>query len=123
MKLGMLILFAKNMEKMTRFYRDGLGLAEVASESSEGWMVLEAEGVRFALHAIPPSIADGIEIKDPPEARAGTPVKPVFESPELGALCARLEAFGGQVLPQRSPGRRDALDPEGNVVQLKQVTG
>jgi catechol 2,3-dioxygenase-like lactoylglutathione lyase family enzyme len=121
MKLGMVILFAKNMQKMTRFYRDGLGLAEVASESSEGWTVLEAGGVRFALHEIPPSVASRIEIKDPPEVRAGTPVKAVFESPELSALCARLEAFGGQLLPQGSPGRRDALDPEGNVVQLKQA--
>lgn len=70
---------------------------------------------------IPPSVSSRIEIKDPPDARAETPVKPVFESAELIALCARLEAFGGQLLPQRRPGQQDVLDPEGNVVQLTQA--
>ena len=119
MKLQLAMLFAKDMERMTTFYRDGLGLAVVPEQSSPGWTVFDAGGVQFALHAIPPHIARDIAIADPPQAREETPLKLTFQTTDLDAACARVSRLGGQLLPPRGSGSRDALDPEGNVFSLK----
>jgi predicted enzyme related to lactoylglutathione lyase len=121
MKLQLAMLFAKDMEKMSAFYREGLGLAIVPEKSSKGWTVFDAEGALFALHEIPAAIASHIEIKDPPEERSDTPIKLVFQTAEMEAVCASVEAAGGRLFPPRSSGSRDALDPEGNVFQLKRA--
>jgi predicted enzyme related to lactoylglutathione lyase len=118
MTLKMAMVFAKDVARMTAFYRDGLGLAVVPAESSEGWVVFDAGGARFALHAIPPAIASGIAIADPPLAREDTPIKLVFGVAELAAASDRVAKAGGTLLPARNPRSRDALDPEGNVIQL-----
>ena len=121
MKLQLAMVFAKDMDRMTIFYRDGLGLTIVSEKSSEGWVVFDADGVLFALHAIPSAIAHDIKITDPPQARSDTPIKLVFQTAEMDAICARLEERGGRLLPQRGSGSRDALDPEGNVFQLRRA--
>lgn len=118
MKLQLAMLFAKDMERMTAFYRDGLGLAVVPERSSAGWTVFDAGGALFALHEIPESIARGIQIADPPEERSETALKLVFETTEMEVVCARLVSFGGRLRPARSSGSRDVVDPEGNIVQL-----
>ena len=118
MKLDLAMVFAKDMPRMTEFYRDGLGLPILPALSSEGWVVFDAGGARFALHVIPPDIARDIEIADPPVARSETPIKLVFTTPDLDAACARVVALGGQLLPDRGWRGRDLLDPEGNVLQL-----
>ena len=122
MKLDLAMVFAKDMARMTAFYRDGLGLAVVPGQSVEGWVVFDAGGARFALHAIPPDIARDIEIADPPVARAETPIKLGFVTPDLDGACARLVGLGGQLLPERGWRGRDLLDPEGNVLQLMPAT-
>ena len=118
MKLQTALIFAKDMPRMTAFYRDGLGLAILPERSSEGWVVFDAGGTLLALHAIPADIARTIEITDPPEPRSQTPIKLLFQTPDLDAVCARLQRLGGTLLPQRRPGSRDAADPEGNILQL-----
>jgi predicted enzyme related to lactoylglutathione lyase len=119
MKLQMAMLFAKDMERMTAFYRDGLGLAVLPESSSEGWVVFDAGGALLALHVIPPAIASGIEITDPPEPRSNTPIKLIFQTPDLDAACARLATLGATILPPRRESRsRDVTDPEGNILQL-----
>jgi predicted enzyme related to lactoylglutathione lyase len=121
MKLQLAMVFAKDMTRMTAFYRDGLGLTVVPEKSSEGWVVFDAGGAQFALHAIPPAIAKDIAIAQPPEARSNTPIKLVFQTPELEVVCQRLANLGAKVFPPRTSGSRDALDPEGNVFQLTAV--
>jgi predicted enzyme related to lactoylglutathione lyase len=113
------MIFAKDMARMTAFYRDALGLRPLPEASSEGWTVFDAGGARLALHAIPAAIAATIDISVPPEARGDSAIKLVFETDELEAVCGRVGAMGGQVLEARRSGSRDCLDPEGNVVQLK----
>jgi catechol 2,3-dioxygenase-like lactoylglutathione lyase family enzyme len=53
MKMARVILFTNQMEKMTAFYRDVLGLKVVTEE--KGWRELAAGAVRVALHSGPPS--------------------------------------------------------------------
>ena len=121
MKLEMAMLFAKDIERMTAFYRDGLGLTVVPEKSSEGWVVFDAGGAWFALHAIPPAIASGIVITDPPKERSNTPIKLVFGATNLEGACTRLTNLGAHVLPARASGSRDAVDPEGNILNIFQL--
>jgi len=88
MKLARAILFVKDIDRMTAFYRDTLGLAELHREP--GWVELDG----LALHAIPAHI----DVTVGP-VREGTPIKLVFASDDA-------EAAG------------DRVDPEGNVFQI-----
>lgn len=120
MKLTMSMIFAKDVERMAAFYRDGVGLSVIPAESSEGWVVFDAGGTRLALHAIPPAIAAGITIARPPKAREDTPIKLIFTADDLAAARARLAAHGATMFEPRSPRWCDGLDPEGNVFQVMQ---
>jgi predicted enzyme related to lactoylglutathione lyase len=104
---------------VTAFYVEGLGLTVVPEKSSEGYVVFNAEGVLFAVHAIPSAIARNIEITDPPQARSDAPMKLVFQIADIEGACIRLAKLGGKLLPPRGSGSRDAVDPEGNVFQVK----
>jgi predicted enzyme related to lactoylglutathione lyase len=121
MKLQLAMIFAKDLARLTAFYRDLLGLPVVNAESQPGWVVFDAGGARFALHEIPAAIAAGITITDPPAVRESTPIKLVFATDDLEAACARLEAGGATLRPARAPGWRDGVDPEGNVFQIKRA--
>jgi catechol 2,3-dioxygenase-like lactoylglutathione lyase family enzyme len=118
MKLHLAMIFAKDMPRMTAFYRDVLGLPVIPAESQEGWVVFDAGGARFALHQIPPAYAAGIVITTPPEVRSDTAIKLTFTTDDLPAAVARLDAAGIQWLPVRNPQSRDGVDPEGNVFQI-----
>ncbi len=117
MKLRGAVLFVKEFDRMLRFYRDGLGLA-VLPGRSEGWAVLDVGGATLSLHAIPEPIASGISIASPPIAREETPLKVVFEVPDLAVARAHLAGHGAVVLEPKPWGACDVLDPEGNVFQL-----
>ncbi len=123
-ELCRVILFAKDMRRMTAFYRDVLGLApRETDEPIAGWLVLQAGGCELALHQIPEPIAAGIEIDDPPQVRAGTPIKVCFTVDDVAKTWETLVARGVQMLtpPAVEEGvmvRCDGVDPEGNVFQL-----
>jgi catechol 2,3-dioxygenase-like lactoylglutathione lyase family enzyme len=118
MKLRMAMIFAKDINRMLAFYRDGLGLTPVPDKSGEGWVVFDADGARLALHAVPPAIARNIEITEPPQERSETPIKLVFQTEDLEAVALRLASLGAKVFPPRGSGSRDVVDPEGNIFQL-----
>jgi catechol 2,3-dioxygenase-like lactoylglutathione lyase family enzyme len=118
MELRHTIIFAKDLERMTAFYRDGLGLRLLPERSQPGWVELEAGTCLVALHAIPEEIARGIEITDPAQARSENPIKLVFVTPDLAAARAHLLAHGAVMGELRSWGACDGLDPEGNVFQI-----
>lgn len=115
------MLFAKDIERMTAFYRDGFGLSLVPEKCSEGWVVFDAGGTLFALHAIPAAIASQIHIADIPEERSDSPTKLVFQTNDLDTVCLRLEKFGAKLFAPWASGSRDVADPEGNILQLKRA--
>ena len=53
MQMARIILFTAQMEAMTAFYRDVLGLKQVTDD--KGWREFDAGGVRIGLHSGPPS--------------------------------------------------------------------
>jgi catechol 2,3-dioxygenase-like lactoylglutathione lyase family enzyme len=118
MKLRQAMIFAKDLARMTAFYRDGLGLREIPESRQDGWVEFDAGGTLLALHEIPAHIAANIEIETPPEARSETPIKLVFESEEVEAARAHLISHGAVMFEPRAWGGCDGLDPEGNVFQI-----
>jgi predicted enzyme related to lactoylglutathione lyase len=122
MELRRAMIFVKDMERMTAFYRDGMGLRLLPEATQEGWVEFQAGGSTLALHAIPSHIAKDIDITDPPQAREQTPIKLVFETPDLEAARGHLIAQGAVMHPPRHAGSQagncDGLDPEGNVFQI-----
>jgi catechol 2,3-dioxygenase-like lactoylglutathione lyase family enzyme len=52
-KMARVILFTNQMEAMTAFYRDVLGLEQVTDD--KGWREFDAGGVTVGLHSGPPS--------------------------------------------------------------------
>jgi catechol 2,3-dioxygenase-like lactoylglutathione lyase family enzyme len=123
MVLGQAMIFVSDMGRMQRFYRDLLGLAVI--EESAGFARYAAGGAQLALHAIPAAIAATFTIADPPVVREDAAIKLTFVVDDLAATRARLSAAGVTLAPVWSGGGLhacNAIDPEGNVLQLAQPT-
>src|SRR5262249_44850082 len=119
-KLKTALIFAKDMDRMIAFYRDGVGL-KLTEKPSDGWATFDAGGASLALHGIPAEIAARINVTDPPTARSNTPIKIIFETDDLATARAHLQAHGAVMFEPRSDGSCDGLDPEGNVFQIVQA--
>jgi catechol 2,3-dioxygenase-like lactoylglutathione lyase family enzyme len=103
LRITRLILFARNVPALVRFYRDTLGLRLRTEEV--GWAELDAGGCRLALH----------------RGRSGKAAKIVFGSRSVDRDRAKLLGRGVRMGPVRISGRirfSDGRDPEGNVFQL-----
>ena len=118
MELRRAIIFVKDIDRMTAFYRDGLGLRVIPERRQDGWVELDSGGAALALHVIPTHIAERLEIATPPQAREQTPIKLVFGAADVAAARAHLIAHGAVMFQPRDWGGCDGLDPEGNVFQI-----
>jgi predicted enzyme related to lactoylglutathione lyase len=120
-----LVVFASNKKRVSDFYQQTLGLEIEASDSSHD--LLRGHGYEVVIHTIPRKYADGITIAEPPEPREETPFKPTFVVASLAEVRRAVEATGGVLRPQsgawhyRGHVVLDGWDPEGNIVQFKQV--
>lgn len=121
MRLRGPMLFVKDLERMTQFYADGVGLTMLPDLGQPGWTELDAGGTTVGLHAIPDEIAQQIEISLPPEARSDTPIKLRFEATDLAQAIAHLTVHGAVMFEPTPWGSCDGLDPEGNVFQIVQA--
>jgi catechol 2,3-dioxygenase-like lactoylglutathione lyase family enzyme len=108
------MIFVKDLNRMTAFYRDTMGLKPVEETRMDTWLEFEAGGTQFSLHAIPSQLASQIAISSPPLPRETNPVKLSFEVDDVDAERKRLESLGVMIL-QRPWGACDGVDPEGNV--------
>jgi predicted enzyme related to lactoylglutathione lyase len=119
------VIFAKNKTKVSAFYRSTLDL--VAFEEASSHDVLRGHGLEVVVHAIPRKISAEIKITQPPQVREDTPIKPTFVVASLEAVRAAAQATGGFLKPLegawhfRGATVLDGHDPEGNVVQFKQL--
>jgi catechol 2,3-dioxygenase-like lactoylglutathione lyase family enzyme len=106
MKLARVILFTAQMDAMSKFYGEVLGLAQVSKE--KGWQEFDAGGARIALHSGPSSPGK----KGP---------KIVFHAEDVEALRKTLVARGakfGKVRQGEVLCLCDGKDPDGNPLQL-----
>ena len=92
-----LVIYAKDMDRVARFYAAVLDLESVADDS--GFIVLAKPSFELSVVRIPERIAAGIDIASPPELREDTALKPSFLVPSLQAVRAAACAAGGQLEP------------------------
>ena len=118
-----LVLYAKDKNRVSAFYRQTLGLDVV--ETAPSYDLLVGPGIEIVVHAIPPSYAASIDISEPPRLREETPFKPVFVVRDLERVRIAAAATGGGLNSVESAWRYhdtlviDGHDPEGNVVQFR----
>lgn len=118
MRLQQVLLFVKNIDGMSAFYRDILRLTPVPEASSEGFVVLLAGGAQLALHAVPSHIARSIRIATPPREREESPAKLIFAVKSVATERKRLIARGVSMRDVSAWGACDGVDPEGNIFQI-----
>lgn len=109
---------------MKEFYRQMLGAQPVNTEWTDTWALFDADGTRFALHAIPAEHARNVEISSPPKPRETSPVKLIFAVDNVPAERNRLEAMGATMLQrpwQDADEECEGVDPEGNVFRISAV--
>jgi len=111
------MLFVKDLDRMTAFYRDVIGLQPVEATRIENWVEFNGDGVRFSLHAIPSAIAAEIRIDSPPRPREQSATKLAFTVQDVDTTLKRIEQMGLPLL-RRSWGGTEAVDPEGNVFAI-----
>jgi catechol 2,3-dioxygenase-like lactoylglutathione lyase family enzyme len=106
MEMARVILFTGQIEEMSRFYGDVLGLEQVTNE--KGWREFAAGGARIALHSGTAS-----------PGRKGPKI--VFYAKNVAALRETLVARGarfGKVRQGDTFCLCDGKDPDGNPIQL-----
>jgi catechol 2,3-dioxygenase-like lactoylglutathione lyase family enzyme len=106
LELRRIILFTRNMEAMSRFYGETLGLK--LAESAPGWKDYQAGACAIALH-------EG-------EAKPGTrPPKLAFHAADVAAVRAVLTRRGaklGKIISAAHHDMCDGKDPDGNAFQI-----
>lgn len=121
LSLNRIILYVQDVQRLTDFYRDILGLSIVESIPEE-WTVFQAGECQLALHCVgkPYRVADTASWRVHSNAKLVMTVRS-----ELEPLRERLIAAGvpmGEIkaYPGFSGPLCDGTDPEGNVFQLAQ---
>ena len=124
-RLQGLVIFAKSKDKVSAFYQQTLGLTAQESESTHDLLV--GEGQEVVVHAISKRYAESIEIASPPEPREEGALKPTFVVDDLAQVRLAVKRTGGFLKPIKQAWRfrgmivLDGWDPEGNVLQFKQI--
>ena len=121
------VLYAKDMDRVVAFYAGARGFATAGRD--EEHVRLESPAFQLVVLRMPSRIASAIEIAVPPARRANMPVKLVFFVPSIAAVRASAPALGGIL---NGAGKEwlfdgckvcDGIDPEGNVIQLRERAG
>jgi catechol 2,3-dioxygenase-like lactoylglutathione lyase family enzyme len=105
MKLARVILFTAQIDAMSKFYGEVLGLKRVTNEKM--WREFAAGGARIALHSGPPS-----------PGRKGPKI--VFYAKDVAAMREKLVARGAKFgkVHEGELSLCDGKDPDGNPIQL-----
>lgn len=118
------VLYAKSLASLHDFYRNVIGLEPVTLESDHA--VLESPVFQLVILQTPEPVASTIRIDSPPAPRSETPIKLVFPVASIDNARTIAAAWGGRF---NSRDREwifhdcrvcDGIDPEGNVVQIRQ---
>jgi predicted enzyme related to lactoylglutathione lyase len=118
-----LFVYAKDPDRVAAFYAALGGMVEL--HRRDELIVLQSPDLQLLVHRIPPAIAAGIVIGSPPVRREDCALKFFFTVPSLEEARERAQALGGALFDERWPGPGfvacNAMDPEGNVLQLREA--
>ena len=123
----MTVLYAVSPGRVARFYEALAGVKRV--EPSEGYVLLEIDGHELVIVRTTAEFAAAIELSDPPLPREDAPIKLTFSVESIAATRAAVAGTGGEIYPSdhewefRSLVVCDGVDPEGNVIQVRQSVG
>ena len=122
--VGTLVIFAVNVKQVAEFYKAVVGLYPCPNPGdSKKDLRLCKDHEEILIHSIPSRIAKTIDLENPPRPREDCAMKPVFDVESLDHSLAQVSDRGGVVTDRTFTldglTRRDILDPEGNVVQLR----
>jgi hypothetical protein len=121
LEMSSLVVFSINVRRLAIFY--GILLDAEPRDEPSGDIRLMNERDEVLIHSIPKKIAKDIEITSPPAPRDNSALKPVFDVVSLESALSSVEAMGGVVTGRGFSldglSRRDVLDPDGNVIQLR----
>ena len=118
------VVYARDPDRLTEFHSRVADLAVIRREDT--FAQLRAGPLELVVHRIPPHIAAGIDVTDPPQRREDTAVKLVFAVDSIAVARADAAALGGAIDPVEREWTFDGSticdghDPEGNVIQLRQ---
>jgi hypothetical protein len=96
-------------------------------DKAEDYCVLESEWLTLSLVAVPERVAATIDVSVPPVRRESVPIKLGFAIVSIEALRPLMAERAGLVDPAttqsefRGSAHCDAVDPEGNVIQLLEL--
>ena len=123
--LQALCVFVKNVNQVSLFYQQALGLKVQASDKTHKLLV--GQNHEVVVHAISKAYAQSMEIESPPKRRDDVALKPTFVVDDLEVVRAAAKVNGGYLKPIKQAWRirgyivLDGSDPEGNVIQFKQL--
>lgn len=119
-----LFIYAKDVECLARFYQSLLGMTRV--HATPELVVLRSPDLQVTIHPLPAAVAARVEIAVPPVPRDNAAYKFFHTVPSLSRAAEVAASLGGEVLPEqwRGPGFvvRNAVDPEGNIFQVREGT-
>ena len=119
------VVYAKSLDRLVNFYA-ALDLT-VDERDAGDYAVLIGRHMELSIVQIPEHIARQIELSSPPQVREGTPIKLVFVVSSIDDALAATRVLGGRVKDGskrwhfRGHAVQDAIDPEGNVYQLREA--
>ena len=119
------VMYARNLDRMVAFYT-AFGLSVDEAERGD-YAVLIGPKLELSIVQIPEHIASQIELADPPRARESTPIKLVFVVSSIDETLEATRLLGGRMKEGskrwqfRGHAVQDAVDPEGNVYQLREA--
>jgi predicted enzyme related to lactoylglutathione lyase len=119
--MASLVVFSPNVDRMSEFYRSVLGVTSI--ERTSGDVRLFREGDEVLIHSVSQHVAEKMKVNVPPEPRESAAIKPIFDVESLELALEAVEANGGvtthHTFTLNGLVRRDVLDPDGNVIQLR----
>jgi predicted enzyme related to lactoylglutathione lyase len=119
------LLYVADLDRLAAFYATVLGFLERGRDADH--VVLESRGFQLVLLQRDPSTIAAS--RGTLGRRSEVAIKPVFVVPSIEAAREAASAAGGVVNARRHEWRFgqhrvcDALDPEGNVIQLRERIG
>jgi predicted enzyme related to lactoylglutathione lyase len=118
------VLYVNDLRRMRSFYRACFQMDVV--DDAHDYSVLESEPFTLSLVTVPERIASTIVVSVPPSRREHVPIKLAFVVDSIEPLRPLFAELGGVVDPAltqwefRGGIHCNAVDPEGNVIQLVQ---
>jgi|ERR1700712_1640195 len=121
------VLFAQNLPRVAKFYAELVPMTITLAGSD--LIVLESKHFQLVVHLVPKRIAKANPITSPPARRTNVAAKLIFPVASIAEARAKAPSLGGELDPPNKEfearGFRacDGHDPEGNVVQFREIAG